>query len=254
MDNGQSKNNFYAGTSGLVLPVKNKSLYPPQYQDKSRLTYYGSLFNSIEINSSFYKLPLASTVTKWAGEVPDGFKFTFKLWREITHNKGVAFNPDNVTRFMQVINGAANKKGSLLIQFPPSVGVENARQLEAILINIRDNDPQQTWDIAVEFRNRSWYQDEVYAMLDNYSAGMVIQDMPASLTPMIDQPTEFVYLRFHGPNGGYRGTYEDDFLYEYAQYISDWQQDGKSVYAYFNNTMGEAIQNLITLNRFVKEL
>jgi uncharacterized protein YecE (DUF72 family) len=247
-----SKGAFYSGTSGLVLPVPNKQLYPPQFQDKSRLTYYASLFNSIEINSSFYKVPMASTVKKWASEVPDGFRFTFKLWRDITHNKGLVFNLADVDRFMQVINEIGSKKGCLLIQFPPSVAVANFNQLDKLLMSIQNADPMQQWDVAVEFRNRSWYLEDVYAMLDTYNAGMVIQDMPASLTPMIDFPTQFVYLRFHGPNGGYRGTYTDDFLYEYAQYVNDWRQDGKTVYAYFNNTMGEAVKNLMTLNKYLK--
>lgn len=82
------RQDFYTGTSGLSLPFPKHS-FPPEFQDKSRLTFYASLFNSIEINSSFYKLPMASTVKKWAESVPDNFLFTFKLWREITHNKGL---------------------------------------------------------------------------------------------------------------------------------------------------------------------
>lgn len=245
---------FYSGASGLVLPLKNKSLYPPAYQDKSRLTYYGSLFNSIEINSSFYKLPQAKTVQKWAQEVPVGFKFTYKLWKEVTHNQGLLFSPDDVSRFIQAIDISDDKKGSLLIQFPPSLMVNAASQLETLLGSIRDADPAHTWQVAIEFRNKSWHHEDIYALLDNYEAAMVIQDMPASLTPMIDQPVNFVYVRFHGPNGGYRGSYADDFLYEYAQYIHDWLYDGKTVYTYFNNTMGEAVKNLITLNKFVNEI
>ncbi|GGH14424.1 DUF72 domain-containing protein [Mucilaginibacter phyllosphaerae] len=245
-----SKQNFYSGTSGLVLPVPNKSLYPPEFQDKSRLTYYGSLFNTIEINSSFYKLPQASTVKKWTNEVPECFKFTYKLWRDITHNKQLLFKTEDVDRFMQVIDAAGDKKGSLLIQFPGSNEVSNIRQLEKLLINIKDTQ-LSGWDIAVEFRNSSWYKHEVYELLDNYQAGMVIQDMPKSLTPMVDMATNFIYLRFHGPNGGYRGSYTDAFLYEYAQYIQEWLADGKRVYAYFNNTMGDAVNNLMTLNSYV---
>lgn len=246
--------NFYSGASGLVLPVPNKSLYPPEFQDKSRLTYYGSLFNSIEINSSFYRLPQASTIRKWTTEVPDNFRFTYKLWRDITHNKQLLFNTENIDRFMQVIDAAGDKKGSLLIQFPGSNDVGNIRQLEKLLINIEDTGLGDGWDVAVEFRNKSWYIDDVYRLLDEHRTAMVIQDMPKSLTPMIDMDSEFVYLRFHGPHGGYRGSYNDAFLSEYAQYINEWLADGKRVYAYFNNTMGDAINNLITLNRFVEEL
>ena len=92
---------FYGGTSGLVLPVANKLAFPPAYQDKSRLTYYASLFNSLEVNSSFYKIPMA-TIKRWAIEVPEGFKFTFKLFKGITHNKGLVFEDALVEKFMQV--------------------------------------------------------------------------------------------------------------------------------------------------------
>src|ERR1700743_2334408 len=95
-------NTYYAGTSNIVLPVANKSLYPPAYQQASRLTYYASLFNSLEVNSSFYKLPMAKTVEKWAAEVPADFLFTFKVWQEITHVS--TFDSAQVNKFMDVVN------------------------------------------------------------------------------------------------------------------------------------------------------
>src|ERR1700749_3370129 len=122
-----------AGTSGLVLTVPNKQAFPPEFRDKSRLTYYASLFNSIEVNSSFYKVPMASTVKKWAGSVPDNFRFTFKLWRGITHNKQLTFNPEDVERFIKVIDCAGDKKGCLLVQFPASITLGNSNQLENLL-------------------------------------------------------------------------------------------------------------------------
>jgi uncharacterized protein YecE (DUF72 family) len=244
------KGNFYSGTSGLVLPVKNKQAYPPQFQDKSRLTYYATLFSSLEVNSSFYKLPMERTVIKWAGEAPDGFQFTFKLWQGITHNKGLVYDPQDIERFIQVINRIGDKKGCLLVQFPPSFGID-AYLLEKLLADLQQTDSQQAWKVAIEFRNRSWYQDEVYELLNRYNAAIVLHDLPASATPMQIGEAGFAYLRFHGPAGGYRGSYADDFLYEYAQYINEWLADGKDVYVYFNNTMGDAVKNLMTLNSFI---
>src|ERR1700712_55123 len=104
---------YYAGTSGLVLPVPNKTHYPAAFKEKSRLCYYASLFNSIEVNSSFYKIPQAQTIEKWVGMVPDGFRFTFKLWKGITHEKNLIFNPDNISRFMNAISVVGNCKGCL---------------------------------------------------------------------------------------------------------------------------------------------
>src|ERR1700712_4410010 len=92
---------IYIGTSGLVLPVPNKKSFPEGFQDKSRLTYYSSLFNTIEINSSFKKIPQFKTAQRWAAEVPDDFRFTIKLSKWITHNKDLAFDPADVKHFIE---------------------------------------------------------------------------------------------------------------------------------------------------------
>jgi uncharacterized protein YecE (DUF72 family) len=241
---------FYAGTSNVVLPVANKLAFPDEFKDKSRLTYYSSLFNSVEVNSTFYKLPLARTIEKWSNEADSDFKFTFKLWQEITHTKGRPFEAEHITRFMHIINHAQSKKGSLLIQFPPSVTL-NPVMLQRMLSEVDLGNTGKGWQVAVEFRHKSWYTDVVYELLDQNNAAMVWHDLPASAAPMPDSDINFVYLRFHGPESGYRGSYNDDFLSEYASYITDWLAENKTVYAYFNNTMGAAVQNLITLNSFV---
>ncbi len=244
--------NFYSGTSGMALPVANKSGFPAEFQEGSRLKYYAHLFNSVEINSSFYKIPMARTVAKWASEVPDNFRFTFKLWRDITHIKNLLFKDDDVHRVMQVINTVAEKKGSLLVQFPPKLDVSASKQLERLLINIREADPNADWAVFVEFRQLYWYSEEIHQMLESYNAGIVVHDKAGSQTDFVEQDSRNVYLRFHGPGGNYRGSYTDDFLCEYAQYIKSWLEDGKTVYTYFNNTMGDAVKNLMTLNKFIK--
>jgi len=244
---------YYSGTSGLLLPVRNKLFYPQEFKEKSRLCFYGSLMNSIEINSSFYKVPMTSTVEKWANDVPEDFRFTFKLAKEITHNKGLAFDPEAVKRFMEVISFVGTKKGCLLVQFPPSVRIANLKQLSLLMGALRQHDLENQWNIALEFRHVSLYCDQVYSLLEDYGMGMVIQDKPPANTPILENELEFVYLRFHGPGGSYRGSYEDQLLNEYAGYIREWMNEGKSVYAYFNNTMGEAVANLYTLKDFVLE-
>ncbi|NQX52461.1 DUF72 domain-containing protein [Pedobacter panaciterrae] len=246
--------NYYSGTSGLLLPVRNKLFYPEEFKDKSRLCFYSSIMNSIEVNSSFYKVPMASTVKKWAEDVPETFRFTFKLSKEITHNKELAFDPQAVSAFMEVIAFVGDKRGCVLVQFPPSVRIGNLKQLELLMSVLRKSDPHYTWNIALEFRHVSLYSDVVYRLLEDYRMAMVIQDKPPAVTPMMESELPFVYLRFHGPGGSYRGSYEDELLYEYAAYINDWISEGKTVYSYFNNTMGEAIGNLFTLSDLVGTL
>src|SRR5688572_14244003 len=123
---------FFSGISGLVLPSP-KYKFPEEFQKSSRLTYYSFLFNSIEINRSFYALPNGKTMAKWSNEVSDHFKFTFKLWKQITHVKGLQFQALDVKNFMNAIDHVGAKKGCLLIQFPASVKSQNMHQLNQLL-------------------------------------------------------------------------------------------------------------------------
>lgn len=250
MNQIKNSGHYYSGLSGLQLPVP-KYLFPPEHQSSSRLTYYTTFYNSIEFNSSFYKVPMSRTVTKWSAAVPDNFKFTFKLWNQITHAKGLLFEEEDVAKFIQTISHVDDKKGCLLVQFPPSLKNEKINQLAKLLKSIKEVDAKKTWNVAVEFRNRTWYNDDVYSLLDHYKTALVIQDKPASLSPLKTLRTKFVYLRFHGPTGNYRGSYSNDVLTEYAEYIKEWLSERKTVYAYFNNTMGDAFNNLKTLNSFI---
>lgn len=238
---------FFGGTSGLKIAMPKRD-FSPEHADKSRLAYYAQQENSLEVNSSFYKLPQAKTVSKWAAEVPDNFCFTFKLWKEITHKKNLVFQKEDVDRFMEVIHGAEAHKGCVLVQFPPSLQVSALAQLRELLQTLKAFD----WPIAVEFRHDSWYKDNVYEMLSSYGTGMVIQDMPKAPSPMELTSDELVYLRFHGPDGNYKGSYSDSFLYEYAMYIQEWLDDGKNVYGYFNNTAGDALKNLRFLKNYLE--
>lgn len=244
--------NFYGGMSGLILPVPNKLHYPEEFQDKSRLCYYASLMNTIEINSSFYKVPLANTVKKWTNEVTKDFKFTFKLFKEITHSKNLDFNPELVVHFFKVIAEVGDKKGCLLVQLPPSVQIKHLPQIQFLVKTLRENDPQKEWNIALEFRHPSLYISPLYNLLETHQLGLVIHDKRPANTPMHQQNLPFIYLRFHGPNGNYRDSYEDDVLSEYASYVSDWLDDGKQVFSYFNNTMGTSYANLKTLREFIR--
>jgi uncharacterized protein YecE (DUF72 family) len=241
---------FYGGISGLQVPVP-KYQFPEEHRDSSRLKYYSTFFKSIEINSSFYRLPQAATVSKWCREVPDDFKFTYKLWRDITHVKHLAFKESDVVQFYERISAAGDKKGCVLIQFPPSLGSSQLMQLRELLSCIERTDPTREWKIAVEFRNSSWYEEDLEMLCRDHKVAIVLQDIPKSRTPMMDQLQDFVYLRFHGPTGNYRDSYTEELLSEYAISIREWMEEGKDVYAYFNNTMGAAFANLQTLSAMV---
>lgn len=244
------KHRFYSGTSGVDLPVP-RSQYPTKFRDKTRLHYYASLFNSIEINSIFYKLPRHATVAKWAEEVPDNFRFTFKISKTITHVKGLNFKTKDVEDFITTVENIGDKKGCLLAQFPPSLTIERINELQNLLESLGETTHNTNWKIAVEFRNSSWYEREVYELLEEFNVTMVIHDIPESATPLNQAKSNFIYVRFHGPEPRYRGDYANDFLKQYASYIKQWLNEKKTVYVYFNNTVGAAVKNLQTLNAYV---
>lgn len=243
---------LFMGTSGLVLPFKNRNAYPPEFEGRSRLQVYGALFNSIEINSIFYKLPRPSTINQWSQSVPDNFRFTFKLWKQITHNKALAFDQADIEAFFNVIAGAADRSGCILVQFPASVKAVLFKKLEFLLLGIQQANTSG-WPIAVEFRSPEWYKEPVYELLNAYGAAMVYHDKAGSTSPHPPLEAAHIYLRFHGPGGDYKGSYDQGLLYEYAGYIAKWLSEGKSVYVYFNNTIGAAVDNLKTLERFLQE-
>jgi uncharacterized protein YecE (DUF72 family) len=247
-----SKNElFYSGTSGLDLPV-SRSQYPTEYKDKSRLHYYSSLFNSVEINSIFYKLPRNSTIANWAESVPANFRFTFKVSKTITHAKGLQFTAKDVYDFINTVGNIGEKKGCLLAQFPPSLKIEKLDQLQRLLETLGEATHNSGWRLAIEFRDSSWYEREVHELLEEYDAAMVIQDMPKSATPLDRVRGDLIYLRFHGPEPRYRGDYSNEFLKQMAAYIKMWIREKKTVYAYFNNTVGAAVENLQSLNKYVQ--
>ncbi len=242
---------FYSGTSGLDLPVR-MSQYPAEFEGKSRLQYYASLFNSLEINSIFYKLPRGSTVVNWGQSVPANFRFTFKVSKTITHVKGLKFAIKDVNDFMNTVENIGEKKGCLLAQFPPSLKIEKLNELQKLLETLAEATHNSDWNLAVEFRDPSWYEREVHELLEEYHAALVIHDIPKSATPLNEVRGDFIYLRFHGPEPRYRGDYSDEFLKQYAAYINKWLSEKKIVYAYFNNTVGAAVENLQTLNKYVQ--
>jgi uncharacterized protein YecE (DUF72 family) len=157
----------------------------------------------------------------------------------------------DIDGFIRVADNVGSKKGCLLLQLPPSLTNNNAPRLEKVLERIQHMNSGNSWKLAVEFRHPSWYTRDIRALLDDYHAGMVLHDMPSSGTTILNEAARFAYLRYHGPLGDYRGGYSDDFLKGVALKIRAWQAQGKDVYAYFNNTIGDALKNLLTLKSFV---
>ena len=243
---------FFSGTSGLVLPVKNKLAYPEHLQDKSRLHYYSTLFNSIEVNSIFYKLPMPKTALRWSNEVAGDFRFTFKLSKEITHCKELEYNKAAIRNFFDVIQIPDNRKGCILVQLPGKISSDYHAKLKKLLTLVAKHVNNSSWRLAVEFRHESWYNTQTIKLLDHFNATCVIHDIKPFTTELLNNP-KTIYIRFHGTEKNYRGSYSDELLTDYSIKIKQWLAEEREVYAYFNNTLGPAAQNLITLNELVRK-
>lgn len=241
--------NYYCGISGIQLPVP-KYRFPPEHRASTRLQYYSTFFNSLEINSSFYKLPLASTLQKWSQSVSENFKFTLKFWKQVTHQKGLGFDAGDVRKFLTTADGVGNKKRCLLLQLPPGAKVGSIDQLATLLTEVKAY-VQNSWVLAVEFRDISWYSEEVYSLMKKLNTTIVMHDKTRSSSLFHNTDPDTLYVRFHGPNGDYRRSYTDEFLMEYSLQIKQWLSKGKTVYVYFNNTMGDAFGNLTRLNKYL---
>ncbi|RYG27515.1 MAG: DUF72 domain-containing protein, partial [Chitinophagaceae bacterium] len=226
--------NYFSGSSGIVSKTA-RILYPPEFRNKSRLHYYSTLFNSVEINQTFYKLPKRSTIDNWMEDVNPGFRFTFKMPKQVSHSPQLNYEKDELKRFIDVISGIRNS-GCILIQLPSGTTSEALPQLISMLKDTNDFSKNH-WNIAVEFRHNSWYENSVIDYLKKQNVAVVIHDYAKGKTPEDIVTADFIYLRFHGPEPRYRGSYSDNFLSGIAQQIQNWNAQGKTVYAYFNNTM-----------------
>lgn len=238
------------GTSNIVLPG-NKQSFPPEFRDQPRLTYYATLFNTLEVNSSFYKVPMPKTFAKWAAEVPDHFRFTVKLWQGITHAKALNYQKEDIVAFLKAADETGTKKGCLLIQFPASINAHYHSQVARLLQQLQDIDQNNSWKKVVEFRHPDWYTDATYALLDKLHCSVVLHDMKNAATVTLNKHATTAYLRFHGTEPNYSGTYAPEYLQQVALQLSNWQKQGKDVYAYFNNTLGSAFEDAQLL---VKEI
>ncbi len=151
---------------------------------------------------------------------------------------------------MRAIAPARYKTGCLLIQFPPSVKVDKLNELQQLLAAV-DHYNEAKWTIAVEFRDASWYERETAEILEEYKASVVMHDITASAPPLKFAAAENAYIRFHGPDGNYRGSYDDSVLKRKAAEIRELLRSDKQVYVYFNNTIGDANKNLDLLKSHV---
>jgi uncharacterized protein YecE (DUF72 family) len=216
---------LYVGTSGFSYPEWKGGFYPADLPAREYLAFYGRVFNSCEVNNTFYRYPTDETLTQWAASVPAEFRFAVKAHRRITHIKRLSDVDGDLAFLFERLRVLGSRLGVVLFQLPPTLREELTR-LEIFLTQLRPG------ALAVlEFRHPSWRRDGIYQLLDAHRVSLVIAE-----TDEEAQPRELVgplaYLRFH------KSSYTDAELDERAAWISARLAEGRDVYAYFTHEEG----------------
>ena len=230
--------NARIGTSGWSYRHWHGGVfYPEDLKRGTELEFYAQHFDTVEINSSFYHMPQDKTMRGWARRVPDGFTYSLKASRFITHMRRLADIDDAVGLLVSRARLLGDKLGVLLFQLPPSFRCDLAT-LRAFTEKLPD-DLRATF----EFRHDSWFCDAVYEVLADRNAALTIADAPRY--PCVERVTaDFVYVRLHGHEKLYASEYTPEQLAGWAAKARTWLADGRDVYAYFDNdAMGYAVGN-----------
>ncbi len=220
------------GTSGWDYVDWVGVFYP---SEKRKLEYYSKVFNTAEVDSTFYSLPIPRVVESWVRRTPKSFVFAAKIPRTITHKKmidpkmDVAKDLDLFLSLMMPLHDA-EKLGPLLFQLPPGLKYDLSR-LEGLLSFLPSG-----YKFAVEFRDPSWLKNEVYKLLDKYSVAYTIVDEPL-LPPICQVTADFTYIRWHGrgQRPWYNYRYKREELAEWIPRIRELEGSVKEIYGYFNN-------------------
>lgn len=217
------------GTSGWAYDHwRDGVFYPPEVKRGRELAHYCTLFDCVEINSSFYHTPRETTLQRWRDETPQGFLFAYKASRSITHNRKLL----DVGEVVEFVLGRARilapKLGPVLWQFSPRFKLNLDRLAD--FLKLLPDDMRH----AFEFRHESWFCDEVYRLLGRHGACLVWADTPDY--PLVKKLTaDWVYVRLHGHERLYASRYTRSQLRTWARQLAPHLQAGRDVYVFFDN-------------------
>lgn len=238
---------FQVGTSGWHYSHWRGSFYPSRIRSADMLAFYCERLATVEINNSFYHLPARETFRQWRRQTPPGFCFAVKGSRYITHMKKLKDPRQAVRKFFAHIRELGPKLGPILFQLPPRWGRDVARLRDFL----RSLPPRHRY--AFEFRDSSWFDSEVYTLLEKYNAALCVFDLAGFQSPLA-LTADFVYLRLHGPAAqAYAGRYTRAQLRGWLGRCRQWLKQGaREVFVYFDNDQaGYAGRNALELQRML---
>jgi uncharacterized protein YecE (DUF72 family) len=209
------------------------------------LQHYARCFDTVEVNNTFYRLPLKSSAARWVAETPPDFLFSIKASRYLTHSKRLTDLRAGLQRYDDRIDPLVRspKLGPVLWQLPPTFKRDDDRLGSALAALPAGRH-------AFEFRHPSWFVEPVYDLLRAHRAALVIGDRPeVKQFQAHELTTDWTFVRFHYGSRGRRGNYSERELEEWARRLEEWQGD-VDVLAYFNNDWEVfAVRNALWLKR-----
>lgn len=221
---------MHIGCSGFYYSSWRNGFYPPGLPSAKWLEYYSSVFNTVELNSTFYRQPQLSALKRYASVVPEGFVFAVKMSRYLTHIKRLIHCAEEVDQFQDLIyNGLQDKLGAFLFQLPPTFKY-SAENLEHVLANVPSG-PQN----VVEFRHQSWWNHDTREALERQNITFCNVDYPGLNTPFM-MSTDTFYFRAHGNPVLFKSRYEIGRLCEFKDAVP---AEAAEHFVYFNNTYYE---------------
>ena len=213
------------------------------------LDHYARHFGTVEVNSTFYRLPRSESVANWERTVPSDFLFTIKASRYLTHIKRLQDLGSGIGRFYERLEPLLDspKMGPILWQLPPTFKRDDDRLANALACLPRGQRH------AFEFRHASWFADDVYALLREHGAALAIGDRPEVRAFQTEVFTaDFTLVRFHYGSRGRRGNYSESELSEWARRFGAWSASVE-IFAYFNNDWEVlAVRNAVRLKQLIR--
>jgi uncharacterized protein YecE (DUF72 family) len=237
----------YIGTSGWNYKSWRDGFYGNTPQ-KQWLRFCAERFTSIEVNGTFYRLQEKSTFEKWREETPDGFPFTIKGHRYVTHNKKLLDAQEPVIRCRDSASPLGKRLAAVVWQLPAAFG-QNIERLETFLQALRH---WKSTRHAIEFRHKSWFDDEVAECLRKHAVAVCMSDAP-DWTMWKEVTTDLVYIRLHGHTRKYASSYSKPALKKWATRIRTWLEEDRDMHVYFDNDAeGAAPRNALTLLQMLR--
>jgi uncharacterized protein YecE (DUF72 family) len=219
------------GCSGWQYRHWKANFYPAGLPVARWFAHYALQFDTVEINNSFYRLPPPETFARWREQAPPHFLYAVKASRFLTHMKKLRDPEDPLSRFFESARELRRHLGPVLYQLPPGWKLDLER-FDTFLRALPER-----YRHAVEFRETSWYDDRVYALMKKHKVALCLHDMQGSASGRV-VVGPFVYVRFHHGTAKYGGRYADERLDEWADWLVERIAGGLDVFAYFNNDTG----------------